>query len=273
MDAFLTLVFQAMRGAAPSFGITTSITVKTFAAPPSVTIFQYIWNFSPSDAVKAISAFQRFAGTTIPKEFGAELVIGKGSSAGSLYFSLSGGYYGSEPNLASVVAPFLGKVRKPDSIEITPGSYIGSVRYLGGLGTLSTSLPDRRDTFYAKSLMTPSISDDALHAFTNYAANQAFQAVISFLSMSNWLSYQHFRTGLLRWTSMAVPTRLLTLSQWTQWPLASAMPSGLSSFMRPHPIVNHRFLAMDMHSWMVNTAFHARIHFFLKLSHKVWSTL
>lgn len=176
-----------MRGAAPSFGITTSITVKTFAAPPSATIFQYIWNFSPSDTVKAISAFQTFAETNIPKEFGAELVIGKGSSAGSLYFSLSGGYYGSKPSLASIVASFLSKVRKPDSINITPGSYISSVQYLGGLGTLNTSLPDKRDTFYAKSLMTPSISENALHAFTNYAANQASQTVDSVFSMSNCL--------------------------------------------------------------------------------------
>jgi hypothetical protein len=164
-----------MRGAAPSFGITTSVTVKTFPAPPSVTIFQYIWNMSPSDAVKAVSAFQQFAETNIPKEFGAELVIGKGSSTGHLYFSLTGGYYGSE-SLASIVAPFLGKVRKPDSTEITPGSYIDSVQFLGGLGTLSTSAPDKRDTFYAKSLMTPSISDGALTAFLNYAANQGHQA-------------------------------------------------------------------------------------------------
>jgi hypothetical protein len=249
--------FQAMRGAAPSFGITTSITVKTFAAPPSATIFQYIWKFSPSDAVKAISAFQTFAETNIPKEFGVELVIGKSSSAGSLYFSLSGGYYGSKPSLASVIAPFLSKLRKPDTINITPGSYISSVQYLGGLGTLSTSLPDGRDTFYAKSLMTPSISENALHAFTNYAANQAFQAVNFVLSLSNWLSYRHFRTGLSRWTSTAVPTPLLTLSQWTQRPLASAMPSGLSSFMLPHPIVNHRFPAMDINSWMVNVVFSA----------------
>lgn len=241
-----------MRGAAPSLGITTSITVKTFAAPPSVTIFQYSWNFSPSDAAKAISAFQQFAETNIPKELGAELVIGKGSSAGSLYFSLSGGYYGSEQNLASIVGPFLGKVRKPDSTEITPGSYIDSVKHLGGLDTLSTSAPDKRDTFYAKSLMTPSISDDALKAFTNYAANQASQVVNSVLGTSNWLSYWHFRTGLSRWTSTAVPTQLLTLSVRTQQPLASAMPSGLSSFMRPRPIVNHRILTMDIHSWMVN---------------------
>lgn len=255
-----------MRGAAPSFGITTSITVKTFAAPPSAIIFQYIWNFSPSDTVKAISAFQTFAETNIPKEFGAELVIGKGSSAGSLYFSLTGGYYGSKPSLASVVASFLSKVRKPDSINITPGSYISSVQYLGGLGTLSTSLPDKRDTFYAKSLMTPSISENALHAFTNYAANQASQTVNSVFSMTNWLSYWHSSTGLSRWTSTVVPTQLLTLSQWTQRPLASAMHSGPSSFMLRHPIVNRRFPAMDINSWMVNVVFMHEHAFFKKPS-------
>ncbi len=163
-----------MRGAAPSFGITTSITVKTFPAPPSVTIFQYVWSMTPSDAAKAISAFQQFAKTNIPKEFGAELVLGRGNSAGHLYFSLTGGYYGSGQGLASIVAPFLSQVRQPDSTKFTPGSYIDSVKDLGG-GSVSTSAPDTRQTFYAKSLMTPSISDKALNALTNYLANQGSQ--------------------------------------------------------------------------------------------------
>jgi len=167
-------LFWAMRGSAPSFGITTSITVKTFPAPPSVTIFQYVWTMTPSNAAKAVSAFQQFAKTNIPKEFGVELVLGKSNSAGHLYFSLTGGYYGAEQGLTSIVAPFLSQVQQPDSTEFTPGSYIDSVKNLGG-GSLSTSAAETRQTFYAKSLMTPAISSKALNAFTNYLANQGSQ--------------------------------------------------------------------------------------------------
>ncbi|KAK2464781.1 hypothetical protein APHAL10511_003199 [Amanita phalloides] len=174
-------LFWAMRGAGPSFGITTSITVQTYPAPPSVTIFQYVWNMNPSDAANAVSAFQRFATTNIPPEFGAELVIGRGYSAGQLYFSLTGGWYGPAQNFSAVIAPWLSRVPQPDRTTLTPGSYINSVTYLGG-GTLDTSAPDRHDTFYAKSLMTPSaspISDAALGAFMNYMANEGSKTDVS----------------------------------------------------------------------------------------------
>ncbi|KAK2464778.1 hypothetical protein APHAL10511_003196 [Amanita phalloides] len=171
-------LFWAMRGAAPSFGVTTSISVQTFPAPSSAIIFQYVWNMGPSEAAKAVSLFQQFAKTNIPKEFGAEFTIGRGNPAGQLYFSLTGVYYGSAQSLHSTLAPYLQKVRQPDSTKITPGSYIESVQTLGGLGTLDTSAPDKGDTFYSKSLMTPSaspISDAALNAFMSYMANEGSQ--------------------------------------------------------------------------------------------------
>ena len=174
-----------MRGAGPSFGITTAITVKTFPAPSSATVFQYVWNMDPTDAANAVSVFQEFSTSNIPSQFGAEFVIGRGNAPGELFFSLSGGWYGPEQNLSSVVQPFLSQVRAPDSTSLVPGSYINSVTDLGGLGTLSTSAPDSRDTFYAKSLMTPAaspISDTALLAFMNYMANEGSQAgVVSFI--------------------------------------------------------------------------------------------
>ena len=202
-----------MRGSAPSFGITTSITVKTFPAPPSVTIFQYIWTMTPSNAAKAVSTFQQFAKTNIPKEFGVELVLGKSNSAGHLYFSLTGSYYGAEQGLTSIVAPFLSQVQQPDSTEFTPGSYIDSVKNLGG-GSLSTSAAETRQTFYAKSLMTPAISSKALDAFTNYLANQGSQTnLVNIVPSTGPTSFLTdflelvCRNGSLRWDKLCCKLR------------------------------------------------------------------
>ena len=167
-----------MRGAAPSFGITTAITVQTSPAPNSTTIFEYTWNAKPSEAANAVLAFQQFVETNLPAEFGAEFVIGQGNTAGELDFGLTGGWYGPANQFDTVIAPFLAQVRRPDSKNITVGTYINSVQYFGELGTLSTTAPDSKDTFYAKSLMAPEaspISNAALTAFMNYMANQRFQ--------------------------------------------------------------------------------------------------
>ena len=169
---------QAMRGAGPSFGITTSITVKTFPEPPITTIYQYTWNINSSAVAKAISSFQKFAQTNIPKEYTAELSLFKGAAAGQLRFTVSGGWYGPIDKLNATIAPYLATVPNPDSIVFKTGSFIESLRYLGGLGHLSTqNTPDSRNTFYAKSLMTPEaspISDVALAAFTGYLANAGY---------------------------------------------------------------------------------------------------
>ena len=188
-----------MRGAAPSFGITTSITVQTFPAPPSVTVFEYNWNMKPSEAANAISAFQQFAKTNIPKEYGSHFVLGRGNALGELAFGLVGGWYGPADKFNSTIAPFLAKVRQPDTTKFTIGSYINSVEYLGGLGTLNTSAPDTTDTFYAKSLVTPEaspISGKALNAFTKYLANAENNLVNLFSNMSRPLSHCIERTGL-----------------------------------------------------------------------------
>ncbi|KAF8317049.1 glucooligosaccharide oxidase [Amanita rubescens] len=171
-------LFWAMRGAGPSFGITTSITVKTFPEPPITTIYQYNWNINFSAVAKAISSFQKFAQTNIPKEYTAELALFKGAAVGQLRFTVTGGWYGPTDKLNATIAPYLATVPNPDSIVFKTGPYIDSLRYLGGLGHLSThNTPDSRNTFYAKSLMTPEaspISDAALAAFTGYLANAGY---------------------------------------------------------------------------------------------------
>ena len=172
-------LFQALRGSSSSFGIVTAIHATTFAAPASSTVFQYNWDLSASAAASAVSAFQSFVvSPSFPQEFGAELVLGSGSSKGRVSFGLTGGWYAPADQFAAVIAPFLAALPQPSSNKLTVGTYINSVQYLGGLGRLNTTgIPDSHDTFYAKSLMTPEgspMSNASSAAFMNYLANEGF---------------------------------------------------------------------------------------------------
>jgi FAD/FMN-containing dehydrogenase len=75
-----------MRGAGGSFGIATSITVQTLAAPPTATIFSYNWHFTASEAAQGLGVFRSFV---LPPEFGAEVVFTRGDA--SIWTSLADG--------------------------------------------------------------------------------------------------------------------------------------------------------------------------------------
>ncbi|KAJ7472955.1 glucooligosaccharide oxidase [Mycena galericulata] len=174
-------LFWGIRGASPSLGIVTSIEVKTFPAPPSATVFEYAWNsLSISAASNAIAAFQTFASSNIPPELGAELVISKGPSSGTVRFGWTGAYYGTgnATALNAILAPYLKSLPAPTSTTLTPGTYINSVAVLAAPDGLNTSAASERpDTFYTKSLMTPEgspMSAAAIKAFVTYMATQGF---------------------------------------------------------------------------------------------------
>lgn len=78
--SYLSTSCQATRGSAGSFGITTSIEVTTFPAPPSATVVEYQWDMSVPDAANGIAAFQSFVQTNIPPEFGADAYVGSKQS-------------------------------------------------------------------------------------------------------------------------------------------------------------------------------------------------
>jgi hypothetical protein len=90
----------------------------------------------------------------IPQEFGAELVIERGSAnSGRVSFGLTGGWYAPADGLAAVITPYnyLNKLPTPSVQTVTPGTYIASVENLGGTNQLNTTgIPDKHDTFYAK---------------------------------------------------------------------------------------------------------------------------
>ncbi|KAJ7191194.1 glucooligosaccharide oxidase [Mycena pura] len=178
-----TDLFWAICGASPSFGIVASIEVQTFKAPSSTIVFEYTWDsLDIPTAATAISSFQTFARTNIPPEFGAELVLRKGPSRGTVSFAWTAAYYG-DTGAHATVAPFLKSLPKPSNATITPGSYINSVLVLSGKPLDTSAAPDVTDAFYTKSLMTPEsapMSAAAITAFVTYMATQGYS------SETNW---------------------------------------------------------------------------------------
>ncbi|KAJ7251662.1 hypothetical protein C8J57DRAFT_1665959 [Mycena rebaudengoi] len=174
-------LYWAIRGASPSFGIVTSIEVQTFPAPPSAIVLKYIWNdLDISTAADNITSFQTFATMNVPPELGAELLFTKGSSSGKVNLQLNSAWYGAPELFNATFVPYLDTLPATSSANIFPGSYIDSVVTLASPQGLNTSAaPDESDTFYTKSLMTPSaapMSAAAIEAFVTYMTTEGFSS-------------------------------------------------------------------------------------------------
>ncbi|KAG7447578.1 glucooligosaccharide oxidase [Guyanagaster necrorhizus] len=172
-------LFWAMRGAASSFGIITSIDVKTFPTPPFATIYEYDWQLDYSSAATALAKFQEYVMTDIPPQLGAEINLGRGNSEGSVYFGLTGGWYGESTDaLQSALAPFLASMPSANVRYSGNGTYISTIEALGnGIVNTNVAGPDTTDTFYAKSLVTPEgqpMTLEALEAFMKYLAYDGY---------------------------------------------------------------------------------------------------
>ncbi|KAG6817828.1 hypothetical protein H0H93_006962, partial [Arthromyces matolae] len=179
-------LFWALRGAASSFAIVTSIEVKTFASPPTGTIFQYSWDgLNVTTAALILSGIQNFVQEgDISSHLGGEINLFRGAVVGTISISFAGGWYAPIESLNSTVQPLLNKVPPVSRTSFFTGTYLETAENLAG-GSLDVTAPDGHDTFYAKSLMTPEdspMSDDALLAYTTYLANEGFDAEVWFSS-------------------------------------------------------------------------------------------
>ncbi|KAK1219137.1 hypothetical protein PQX77_018156 [Marasmius sp. AFHP31] len=145
-------------------------------------IFSYTWELDTQTASQALLDFQSFVTNTsdLPPEFGGGLTLSKGTTEGKLSFTLLGGWYGSQgTKLDQVLAPFLGRMPKPDNeARLGNGTYIDSVKELGG-GLDTSSKADTRDTFHTRSLMTPvgePLSEDAVGRFVRYLSEEGWRS-------------------------------------------------------------------------------------------------
>jgi len=177
-------LFWALRGAGPSFAITTSIEFAVFPAPASVIIFQYNWQLDVEKAATALDTFQKFVvEPNLPPEFGAEIVLTRGAIAGNVSWGLTGAWHGDPSLLNGTVAPFLAAMPPLNAVTFTPGNWIESVSVLAGDTLNTSSAPDHTDTFYAKSLMTPASSPMNKAARTSFMSNVAHEG---FTSNTSW---------------------------------------------------------------------------------------
>jgi len=161
--------------------------MKTFAAPSSVTTFNYGWNdLTASQLSTLIQAYQSyFASTNVSADLGIGLTIGQGSKKGKLWAGISGVWYAANGNFKATISPLLSKLPATSYVgDLTQRTYIGSVTQVAQGTPLNVPLPQPKNTFYAKSLMTPQgspIPSAAITAFTKYLANQGWNtATVSF---------------------------------------------------------------------------------------------
>ncbi|KAG7094203.1 hypothetical protein E1B28_007810 [Marasmius oreades] len=145
-------LFWAIRGLSASFGIITSLTMKTHAIHPIGTFFQYAWDMNMMNATHAFSSFQTYATDLAPHNtFGVE-----------------------EYNCT--VAPFLDVLPAPTSAR----SWIDIVM-AGAAGQLDiTGVEMPQDTFYAKSMTPPEdgqlLTEDAFNELLKYLAEEGYNS-------------------------------------------------------------------------------------------------
>ena len=117
---------QAIRGAAPSFGVIPSFTVKTQSAPASNVFFNYV--FSPLNvtaAVETFLAYQNFGANNAPPTLGMDVVLGNGD------FEMSGVFYGPASDFTAVIQPLLDAVpQQPKSKSVNTYNWLGILKQL-----------------------------------------------------------------------------------------------------------------------------------------------
>ncbi|KAK0115650.1 hypothetical protein ONS96_014096 [Cadophora gregata f. sp. sojae] len=156
-------LFWGIRGAGASFGIITQYKFQTFPAPSSNTVFSYNYNFNQAQAAAMHKVLQEYANTTMPVEMNMRMFVNAYS------FGLQGVYYGSQDNFKKAIAPLLAKAPfTGGNGQISTKGWIDTLSNYA-YGSLSTGLDyDVHETFFSKSLMTVSLTNEALNAFWAY---------------------------------------------------------------------------------------------------------
>ncbi|KAJ4464522.1 glucooligosaccharide oxidase, partial [Lentinula edodes] len=183
-DSYPDLLW-ALKGAAPSFAITTSIEINTYATPSYAIVMEYTWsNMDYETAGQSMYSFQNFSLSGPASPFAGELVISRGSEEGQVTFGFTGAWYGEEGSAIPTIQPWLDTMPTPtQSSLIGDGSYIDTVSQLSGTSLNTSQAADSTDTFYAKSIMTPEndpMNLESCTAFMQYLATQGFH------SNTNW---------------------------------------------------------------------------------------
>ncbi|POS73719.1 glucooligosaccharide oxidase [Diaporthe helianthi] len=172
-------LYYVMRGAAPSFGIATTLYLQTQPAPAVTTYFGFSFpGAAPATSIDtAVSSFmhlqdmaQNASVTTRNLSFGITL--------GTHGFQVRGVYLGSASDFNDRISPELlrGLPQPSSPVAVQELDWRGNLELLNGGGlAVSTAEPyTARDNFFAKSVAVPEpgFSDAALRSYITYIANQ-----------------------------------------------------------------------------------------------------
>jgi hypothetical protein len=189
--------------------------------PPSVTVFQYDWTLSAERTLAALVAFQDFAQTDIPSQFGVKLDFRQGPIPGTVNCSLRGGWYGASERFDGVISPFLNNMPPVTAQYVSAGDYSASIKFFGRRDRILPIDPGPPSSFYVKSLMVPEnapLSRSAIKAFVHTLAGQGHNHP-SLVSISLCVYYCVFlidcrSLGWLKSNSLGGPTLSSTRYPW-----------------------------------------------------------
>ena len=163
----LIMSHQAMRGAGGSFGIATTMYMRTHEQPPAATVFRYNWNLNVEQSVKALAAYQTFCQTNVSTALGIRHELRRGTKYGYMNHSITGTWFGNKNDFYAIINPLLKQLPSNHTSYVSNGTYMDSLVYFSDKGSLDTSIPDHPDTFYAKSLVVPEDTPMSVNALTD----------------------------------------------------------------------------------------------------------
>jgi hypothetical protein len=170
-------IYWALRGAGDSFGIVTTFYIQTEAAPTDgIVYFQYSIPDTYTSAATAASIFlhlQDFALNTSV----VDRNIGFGVYMTGSAFSISGTFFGTLDNFTSTIAPeLLRTLPAPSSQNVQTMAWLDAQVQLGGEPLATPLNYTAHDSFFAKSLVTPTespLTEAGLEAFFQYIIDNA----------------------------------------------------------------------------------------------------
>ncbi|KAL0566714.1 hypothetical protein V5O48_015293, partial [Marasmius crinis-equi] len=199
-------LFWAIRGAAPSFAITTSLEFETLPAPQHALIFSYTWSFNGEAAGQALLDFQSYALDTpdLPAELGILLTCTRSNVTGEISFNIAGGWYDEPSKLDSALKPFFDKLPAPVASELRGnGTWIDSVEETAAIAGDSLddiNRPDVQEIFYSKSLLTPQgepMTQAATSSLMNYLSNEGSRSNVTWIIQALMLGGHNSKTNAI----------------------------------------------------------------------------
>jgi hypothetical protein len=153
-----------LRGAGAAFGIVTNFKFKTFTAPESNIVFQYM--VSPSSAAQlstTLTALQNFTRNSQPPELNMRLFL-------SAFTTFSGVYYGTRADFDKIMTPLLKSmgISTGGFSSVTTNTWLNTLTSFSNGALEQPANYDTHENFFAKSLMPEYLSPAAIDALSKY---------------------------------------------------------------------------------------------------------